>query len=140
MRNSRLFLSSLILTSVAGTLVAATHNPVVQGPVQIIEVSARKYKFTPNVIHVKDGSRVEIKVHSVDDTHGIKLSLYPEGSRHKSGPGLLFNNAKENGKVKKGKDQILDFVAQRPGTYDFKCSKFCGFGHHRMKGKLIVEQ
>jgi heme/copper-type cytochrome/quinol oxidase subunit 2 len=34
---------------------------------------------------------------------------------------------------------MLDFIAQVPGTYDFKCAKFCGFGHDRMKGKLVVE-
>ncbi|MGE5322107.1 MAG: cupredoxin domain-containing protein, partial [Actinomycetota bacterium] len=117
MPNLRMFLSPMLLTFVAGTLLAAAQNPVAKGPVQVIEVSARKYKFTPNVIQVKDGSRVEIKVHSVDETHGIKLSLYPEGSHDKSSPGLLFQNPKDNGKVEKGKDQILNFVAQRPGTY-----------------------
>lgn len=136
----RMFFSVLILTFFTGSLIAATQNAVGNGPVQIVEVSARKYKFTPNIIRVRGSSRVEIKVHSVDDTHGIKLSLYPEGSHDKSRPGLLFDDPKENGKVEKGKDQILNFVAQRPGTYDFECSKFCGFGHHRMKGKLVVEQ
>jgi len=140
MPKMRMFLSALILVFLAGIGFAATQNAAVKGPSQIIKVSARKYEFTPSVIHVKDGSRVELKVHSVDETHGIKLSLYPEGSHDKSSPGLLFDNPKENGKVEKGKDQILDFVAQRPGTYEFKCSKFCGFGHHRMKGKLVVEE
>lgn len=136
----RMFLSVLILNPFTGSLIAATQNGVGNRPVQVVEVSAQKYKFTPNIIRVKDGSRVEIKVHSVDDTHGIKLSVYPEGSHDKSRPGLLFDNPKENGNVEKGKDQVLKFVAQRPGTYDFKCSKFCGFGHHRMKGKLVVEE
>lgn len=140
MPNLRMFLPALIFTFFAGSLFAATQNAVAKGPAQVIEVSARKYEFTPNVIHVKDGARVELKVHSIDETHGIKLSLYPEGSHGKSSPGLLFENPKENGEVQKGKDQILNFVAQRPGTYDFKCSKFCGFGHRRMKGKLIVEE
>ncbi|HET9180960.1 MAG TPA: cupredoxin domain-containing protein [Candidatus Angelobacter sp.] len=135
----RTLISLLVITFFAASLFAATQNAVANGPVQVIEVSARKYEFTPNVIHVKDGARVELKVHSIDATHGIKLSLYPEGSKDKSSPGLLFDNPKDNGKVEKGKDQVLTFVAQRPGTYDFKCSKFCGFGHHRMKGKLVVD-
>jgi len=25
------------------------------------------------------------------------------------------------------------------GAYDSKCAKFCGFGHDKMKGKLIVD-
>jgi cytochrome c oxidase subunit II len=107
---------------------------------QIIEVSAKKYEFTPSEIRVKKGAKVELKVHSEDETHGVKLDVYPEGTKDKSKPGLLFDQPKENGKVTKGVDQVVDFVAQEPGTYDFKCAKVCGLGHDRMKGKLIVEE
>ena len=108
--------------------------------ISVIEVSAEKYDFKPDQIHVKRGTKVQLKVHSVDEAHGIKLSLYPIGSRDKSSPGLLFTDAAENGKVEKDKDQVLEFVAQRPGTYEFKCARFCGLGHGRMKGKLVVDQ
>jgi len=106
---------------------------------QVIEISAKKYEFTPSEIHVKKGTHVELRVHSEDATHGVKLDLYPEGAADKSMPGLLFDRPDENGKVKKGIDQVLDFMAQEPGTYDFKCAKFCGFGHDKMKGQLIVD-
>src|SRR5271154_367467 len=106
---------------------------------KVIEVSAKKYEFSPSEIRVPKGTRVELKVHSVDETHGVKLEVYPEGAKDKGTPGLVFDHPDENGKVAKGVDQVLDFVAQVPGTYDFKCAKFCGFGHDKMKGKLIVE-
>lgn len=106
---------------------------------QVIEISAKKYEFMPSEIHVRKGTHVELRVHSEDATHGVKLDLYPEGATDKSMPGLLFDKPDENGKVKKGADQVVDFVAQEPGTYDFKCAKFCGFGHDKMKGKLIVD-
>jgi cytochrome c oxidase subunit II len=106
---------------------------------KVIEVSAKKYEFSPAEIRVKAGTKVELKVHSVDETHGLKLSLNPEGAKPKGAPGLLFNQPADNGKVEKGTDQVLDFVAEEPGTYDFVCAKFCGFGHDKMKGKLIVE-
>lgn len=106
---------------------------------KVIELSAKKYEFTPTEIRVPKGTHVQLKVHSVDEPHGAKLDVYPEGAKDKSTPGLVFDHPEENGKVTKGTDQILDFVAQVPGTYDFKCAKFCGFGHDRMKGKLIVE-
>ncbi|MFY9690242.1 MAG: cupredoxin domain-containing protein [Candidatus Acidiferrales bacterium] len=108
-------------------------------PPQVIEISAKKYEFTPNEFHVRKGTHVELRVHSEDDTHGVKLDPYPDGATDKSTPGLLFDQPDENGKVKKGADQVVDFVAQEPGTYDFKCAKFCGFGHDKMKGKLIVD-
>lgn len=106
---------------------------------QVIEVSAKKYDFTPSEIRVKKGTKVELKVHSLDETHGIKLDLYPEGSKDKSTPGLVFDKPEDNGKVEKRQDQILDFVAQQPGTYEFKCAKVCGIHHGSMKGTLVVE-
>jgi cytochrome c oxidase subunit II len=110
------------------------------GAVHVVEVSAKKYEFTPSEIRVKRGTSVELKVHSVDETHGIKLELYPEGSMDKSSPGLVFDKPESNGKVEKDQDQILDFVAQRAGTYQFKCAKVCGIHHGSMKGTLIVEE
>jgi heme/copper-type cytochrome/quinol oxidase subunit 2 len=108
-------------------------------PPQVIDISAKKYEFMPNEFHVRKGAHVELRVHSEDATHGVKLDPYAEGSTDKSMPGLIFDRPDENGKVKKGADQVVDFVAQEPGTYDFKCAKFCGFGHDKMKGQLIVD-
>jgi len=107
---------------------------------QIIEVTARKYEFASVEMHVRKGSKVRLKVHSTDEAHGIKLNLYPEGSKDKSSPGLVFDNPQMNGKVQKAEDQVLDFVAQQAGTYEVKCAKVCGKHHGRMKGKLIVEE
>jgi cytochrome c oxidase subunit II len=106
---------------------------------RVIEISAKKYEFDPAEIKVKKGEKVELKVHSVDETHGVKLSPYPEGTKDKGMPGLAFEQPEANGKVTKGTDQVLDFVAQQEGTYDFACAKVCGLGHGKMKGKLIVE-
>jgi plastocyanin len=98
---------------------------------KVIEVSAKKYEFSPTDIHVKAGTKVELKVHSVDETHGVKLSVYPEGAKAKGEPGLLFDQPGDNGKVEKGTDQVLNFVAKEPGTYDFACAKVCGLGTAR---------
>jgi len=110
------------------------------GDVKVIEISAKKYEFTPSEIRVKKGERVELKVHSVDTTHGAKLILYPEGSKDKSTPGLKLTDPSQNEKVEKNVDQVIDFVAAEAGTYEIKCAKLCGMGHGRMKGKLIVEE
>lgn len=117
-----------------------TSNPSQSDASQIIVVSSKKYEFSPNLIRVKKGTRIRLKVQSLDEDHGMKLSLYPERSKDKSAAGLVFDNPQENGKVEKGKDQMLEFVAQRAGTYEFKCAVFCGVHHGRMKGKLIVEE
>jgi cytochrome c oxidase subunit 2 len=118
---------------------AQTQDATSNGSTKVIEVSAKKYDFDPAEIHVKKGTRVELKVHSVDETHGIKLSLTPEGGDEKASPGLLFDKPEDNGKVEKNRDQVLDFMAQQAGTYEFKCAKVCGIHHGKMKGKLVVE-
>ena len=106
---------------------------------RVIEISAKKYEFDPAEIHVKLGEHVELKVHSIDEPHGIKIDVYPEGSKDKGKPGLTLEHPEQNVKVEKNVDQVIDLVASEAGTYDFKCAKVCGFGHGRMQGKLIVE-
>jgi len=139
MRRQIVFFAAITLWGVNFGIRAQTPDSNSNGSTKVIEVSAKKYEFDPAEIHVKKGTRVELKVHSVDKTHGIKLSLTPEGSNEKSSPGLIFDKPDDNGKVEKDQDQILDFVAQQPGTYEFKCAKVCGIHHSKMKGKLIVE-
>lgn len=107
---------------------------------RVIDISAKKYEFTPNEVQVKEGEEIELRVHSEDQTHGVKLDAYPEGTKAKGEPGLVFGQPGQNGKVTKGADQVVDFTAQEPGTYDFKCAKICGLGHGKMKGKVIVGQ
>ena len=106
--------------------------------VKVIEISAKKYEFVPAEIRVKKGERVQLKVHSVDTTHGAKVSVYPEGSKDKSTPGLKLADPSQ--KVEKNVDQVIDFVAAVDGTYEIKCAKLCGMGHGRMKAKLVVEE
>jgi heme/copper-type cytochrome/quinol oxidase subunit 2 len=103
------------------------------GEAQVIEVTARKYEFAPAEIHVTKGNRVRLRVHSTDEAHGIRLNLYPEGSKDKSSPGLAFDNPQRERQGSKGQDQVLDFVAQQAGTYEFKCARVCGMHHGRMR-------
>ncbi len=138
-RTMGLALTMVLLAVAAHGAVVATTAAVQMSAPRVIEVSAKKYEFAPAEIHVKKGERVELRVHSVDETHGIKIDVYPQGAKDKTAPGLLFDHPEANGKVEKKVDQVLDFVAAEPGTYDFKCAKLCGMGHGRMQGKLIVE-
>lgn len=111
-------------------------------PAQVFEITARKYEFTPNEIHVKKGSRVQLKIRALDRTHGFRLALYPEGAAESGPLGLRFDRegSQDNWKVEKGQERLVEFVAERPGTYRFKCSVFCGLGHRGMKGALVVEE
>ena len=100
----------------ACALVAAPPEP------RKVEVVARKFAFEPSTIEVKAGESVEITFSSADTKHGF--------------------TCKELGLEKvvfaKGEPATVKFTAQKPGTYEFKCAKFCGLGHGKMKGAIVV--
>jgi cytochrome c oxidase subunit II len=108
--------------------------------VQVIEVTAKKYEFLPSPIHVKKGQKVQLKVTASDHDHGLKIPLVPDGANKTGAPGLTFAADEECYKVKKGTTLTIEFTAQTPGTYTFKCCVDCGLGHRHMKGEIIVDQ
>ncbi len=110
------------------------------GPVKVIEVTAKKYEYTPGEIHVKKGTRVQLKLRAIDRTHGFKIALYPDGAAQSGPPGLRLADPQESWKLEKEQERIVEFTADRAGTYSFKCSNFCGLGHRGMHGKLVVEE
>lgn len=107
--------------------------------VQVIEVSAKKYEYGPSPIRVKRGAKVQLRITSVDKTHGFKINLSPDGSDKKSEPGLVFSSNDDCFKLEKGVPTVVEFVARTAGTYSFHCCNRCGIGHGGMKGQLVVE-
>lgn len=87
-----------------------------------LTVTAKKYEFQPNRIELKVGEPVEITFESQDTKHGFSCKdLNVEK--------IVFT--KDNpGKV--------TFTPEKPGTYKFKCAHFCGLGHPKMKGEIVV--
>lgn len=133
---------ALFFTGLSFAFVAGAQSPSNSDAPHVIEVTAKTFEFIPNEIHVKAGEHVRIKLSSADRAHGLTLSLYPEGAAQEGAPGLLFEHPQDEAQVEKHKDRTIDFVAARPGTYDFKCSVKCSMfpkGHDSMTGKLIVE-
>jgi heme/copper-type cytochrome/quinol oxidase subunit 2 len=106
---------------------------------QVIEVTAKKYEYKPPSIHVKQGTKVQLKINSTDHAHGFKIGEFPDGSDRKGSPGLTFTSSQDCWKIEKGQSETIEFVAQTPGTYSFKCCVHCGWGHKGMKGELVVD-
>jgi cytochrome c oxidase subunit 2 len=122
---------------VAGDLPARA--PQADQNVQVIEMTAKKYEFSPSPVHVKKGAKVQLKITALDKTHGFKVGQYPDGAVATGTPGLVFTAPQDCWKLEKGTATVIEFVAGTPGTYTFKCCTFCGFGHGGMKGQLIVD-
>ena len=106
---------------------------------QIIEVTAKKYEYSPAPIHVKSGMRIQLKITATDHDHGFSIAKIPDGSGSNAPAGLVFDSAEECWQLERGKTSVIEFLAQTPGTYSFKCCHTCGLGHRGMKGQLVVE-
>ncbi|MGH9366157.1 MAG: cupredoxin domain-containing protein [Thermoanaerobaculia bacterium] len=87
-----------------------------------ITITAKKFEFTPSRIELKAGEPVEITLQSEDAKHGFVC--------------------KELGVAKvvfqKDKPATVKLTAEKPGTYEFKCARYCGSGHGKMKGEIVV--
>jgi cytochrome c oxidase subunit II len=100
----------------------AQNEPSKAEGVREIAMTAKKYEFSPSEIKVHTGEKIKLVITALDHKHGFKLEA--------------FDIERE---LPKGEAVTIEFTADRAGTFPFKCSKFCGFGHGKMKGELIVE-
>ena len=87
-----------------------------------IDVIASRFQFEPATITVAQGDRVRLRLHSADRTHAFAIKAL----RVKT----LIPSA--------GEAVTVEFVADRAGSFDFTCAEYCGTGHARMKGRLVV--
>ena len=91
-------------------------------PTSEVEMTAVKYSFDPNTVRVKKGDRVKFVITATDRDHGFKLAAIHIEQ-----------------KLPTGEAVTVEFTADQAGTFAFQCSVFCGLGHKKMKGQLIVE-
>jgi cytochrome c oxidase subunit II len=98
----------------AGTGVQAVHE---------IQVTLRKYEFSPGSLRVRKGEQVKLVMVAADHDHGFKLDDFDI-----------------NQKIPQGKTVVVEFTADKVGTFQFRCSSVCGLSHRNMKGTLVVEE
>src|SRR5215831_21136159 len=111
------------LLLVATTIPLRSHNPpspAAEG-VQVIEVTAKKYEFSPSPIRVKQGTRVQLKITATDHVHGFRIASLAEGADANGKAGLLLSSPGGCQRIETGQTATIEFVAQTPGTYPFKC-------------------
>ena len=106
---------------------------------QVIELTAKKYEYSPSPVHVKAGTKVQLKITATDHDHGFKIGTTPDGAGQNSQPGLVFSSSQDCWLLKKGETTTIEFLAQTPGTYSFKCCHSCGLGHRGMKSQIVVD-
>ncbi len=137
----RALVPTLSAFSVALAFCLPQPSPVVaqDKKAQVIELIAKKYEYSPSPVHVKIGTKVQLKITATDHDHGFKISAVPDGAVPNGAGGLIFTSAQDCWQLKKGETTTIEFLAQTPGTYTFKCCHTCGLGHRAMKGQIVVD-
>lgn len=111
--------ATLACATLAATPVAWSEPPAAR----TFEITASRYTFEPAQIEVQEGERVIVKLHSTDTDHGFAIKEF-----------------KVTVAIPKGGEVVsAEFVASKAGTFRFACSEYCGAGHSRMKGVLVVK-
>ena len=111
---------ALALIALAITFMPLSTGTGVAGSREL-HIAASQYDFSPGVINVNRGDQVTIELESTDVVHGLYLDGYD-----------LEITADP------GQTTSLSFIADRSGTFRFRCSVTCGPLHPFMIGKLKV--
>ena len=93
-------------------------------PARRVEVVASRYAFEPARIEAQPGETVELVARSRDTDHGLLIKAL--------GVKLAI--------PKGGAPVSATFVAGQAGRFPVECSEYCGSGHKRMRGELVVAE
>lgn len=113
----------LLLLVMAGLVVAFAPLPVqsITPQERTFRIEAGQFAYSPSELKVNPGDTVTIQLASTDVVHG----LYVDG----------YDISVE---ADPGQTKTLSFVADKPGSFRFRCNVTCGAMHPFMIGKLTV--
>jgi cytochrome c oxidase subunit II len=103
------------------SLLTAAGTPAQDAP-RVIDVTAKRFAFSPSQITLTRGETVRLRITSEDVTHG--LFLRPLGIDAEIAPGRVTE---------------VTVTPDTAGTYRAICDHFCGAGHGGMKMTIVVE-
>jgi heme/copper-type cytochrome/quinol oxidase subunit 2 len=115
--------TSLLFLVMAGLVVAFAPLAVqsVAPQERIFQVDARQYAYSPSELKVNAGDTVTVHLVSNDVVHGLYVDGYDVSVE-----------------ADPGQTATLTFVANKPGSFRFRCNVTCGAMHPFMIGKLTV--
>jgi mono/diheme cytochrome c family protein/plastocyanin len=113
---ARILISAAVIGAVGVPLYVWARTPLVHAR------TAEAGGWNPSVIYAKVGQPLHLSLTSDDVVHGFAV-----GSTGLDGVDIL-----------PGKVTRLTLTFDRPGTYTFYCTRWCGLNHWRMRGTIEV--
>ena len=89
---------------------------------RVVEITARRFQFTPSQVTLKRGETVKLRLRSEDVVHGFYMKAL--------GIDTL---------IQPGKTTAVTITPAVAGRYTTICHHFCGPGHGNMKMTIVVE-
>lgn len=90
--------------------------------VRVIDITAKRFAFSPDKITLKQGQTVKLRVHSEDVTHGFFL-----------------RPLKIDEEIPAGQTVEVTVTPQVTGSFTTICDHFCGANHGNMNMTIVVE-
>ena len=111
------------LLALAGLIVILAPSPMRFSPPRLrsFQIDAGQFSYSPYHINVNPGDVVTIQFVSTDVVHGLYIDGYDVSVE-----------------ADPGQTAALTFVADRSGSFRFRCNVTCGSMHPFMIGKLTV--
>jgi cytochrome c oxidase subunit II len=113
----------LLFFVMAGLAVAFAPLPVpsITPQERTFRVDAQQFAYSPSELKVNPGDKVIIQLVSTDVVHGLYVDGYDISIE-----------------ADPGQTKTLTFIANKPGSFRFRCNVTCGAMHPFMIGKLTV--
>jgi cytochrome c oxidase subunit II len=90
--------------------------------VPVVEITAKRFAFSPDKITLKKGQTVKLRLHSEDVTHGFFL-----------------RPLKLDEEIPAGETIDVMVTPETGGTFMTICDHFCGANHGNMNMTIVVE-
>lgn len=120
--NLRLRVLAAVLCVCLGILLSGTSR-VRADNVPVVEITAKRFAFSPDKITLKKGQTVKLRLHSEDVTHGFFL-----------------RPLKLDEEIPAGETTEVIVTPQQAGTFTTICDHFCGANHGNMNMTIVVEE
>ena len=115
--------AAVLLVVIGATSAALWGQPAkARSQTTTIDITASRFQFEPGTISVAQGDSVRLRLRSLDRSHAFAIKAFGVKTVIPKG----------------GEIVTVEFIADQGGTFAFTCSEYCGSGHSRMKGTLVV--